>query len=184
MDTRQDIIARVLTTTVSVAPETRGATLVVITEGQGDWLRAHAISKDVEKWMETAGSSCIWPEVHHVRSAKNNVGVSQTAPKKSQMVFNMANALRPESAGIAFHRAFKSPCESVDAKGLLATAKEQLLGFTRKKNVPSEASLGRRPPTITYTGKVGGSQDDLAMVLLMATYEPRAFMESIVRLGF
>lgn len=184
VDTRQDIIARTLNTTMAVAPETRGATLVVITEGQGDWQRSHAISLDVEAWMKSSGSACIYPNVYHVRSEKNNIGVTQTAPKKSQMVANMSSALRPEIASLVFHKGFDSPCPGVSAAEMQMKAKEQLLAFSRMKSPPgSESAVGRMRPTVWYTGKKGGKQDDLAMVLQMTVYEPRVFMETIARMG-
>lgn len=183
VDTRQDIIARTLNTTMAVAPETRGATLVVITEGQGDWQRSHAISLDVEAWMKVSGPECIYPNVYHVKSEKNNIGVTQTAPKKSQMVANMSAALHPDVASLVFHKAFASPCPDVSAREMQMKAKEQLLAFSRMKSTSSEATIGRRAPTVWYTGKKGDKQDDLAMVLLMTVYEPRVFMETVARLG-
>lgn len=183
VDTRQDIIARTLNTTMAVAPETRGATLVVITEGQGDWQRSHAVSVDVETWMESSGPECIYPDVYHMRSEKNNIGVTQTAPKKSQMVANMSSALRPEMASLVFHKAFDSPCPGVGAREMQMKAREQLLAFSRMKSTSSEATIGRCAPTVWYTGKKGDKQDDLAMVLLMTVYEPRVFMETVARLG-
>jgi hypothetical protein len=179
IDDRRDVICRVLNATIVAAPEAAGATLVAIVEGQGDWQRSDSISCDIESWMKIARSTCHFPRFHAVTNSKGQVGVSQTAAKKSQMVENMGTLLKPECAGIAFHENFRSPNPAMDELAVLGLLRKQLLAFERRQSVVPAASLGRRSLATWYTGKKGKSNDDLAMVLLMATLEPRVFLEGI-----
>lgn len=149
---------------IRLVPELTDATVVLALESNLGFECQHIIHmlqrKDVRRWLAMS------------EGANGSIGWLTTNERKEAMVMQLRSVLNVGCCALwdrFFSLSYETPHEA------LIVARRQLEAFTILVE-PSRTPFGK--PRKTYTGKIGGAQDDLCVALQLALTACRCFYSS------